>query len=325
MKPSVATRIRDIVLFPSQNLVYVIPSSVLLGLIWGYFFDTSALKPFILPTVVLMVYPSMIGFSLRELVYLQQKKLVLLSFLVNFLLVPLVAYSLGLIFLFDSPRLFAGLVITSLLPTSNMTVAYTALARGNIKAAIKVTVTSLILGSLLMPLYLYFLLGKYVPVDSVATFKLIGIVVFLPLVTGVLTFRFLLTKYTMDEFNEKIKPFLPGICAWGAMVIIFISVSMKSRSIFDNPDILAVALFVQAVFYFMNYVFAVLGCRLGRLNREDGYAFVYSTVLRNLAISLGLASALFDNQAAFMVSLAFLFQPIAAVWFAKLNEKYNFV
>lgn len=109
------------------------------------------------------------------------------------------------------------------------------------------------------------------------------------------------------------------------MVIVFNSVSMKSRSIFDNPDTLAAALFVQAAFYFMNYVFAVLGCRLSRLNRDDGYAFVYSTVLRNLAIPLGLASALFDYQAAFMVSLAFLFQPIAAVWFAKLNEKYNFV
>jgi len=318
-----ASPFRDILLFPSQNLVYVIPSIILFGLLWGYFFDTSALKPLILPTVVLMVYPAMIGFSLDELVRLREKKLVLLSFFVNFLLVPLVAYSLGLLFLFGSPRLFAGLVITSLLPTSNMTVAYTVLAKGNVKAAIKITVTSLILGSLLAPLYLYVFLGKYVPVDSVATLKLIGIVVFLPLAMGVLTFKCLLTKYTMDEFNERIKPFLPGICAWGAILIIFISVSMKSRSVFDNPDILAVALFVQAVFYFMNYVFAVAGSRLSKLSREDGYTFVYSTVLRNLAISMGLASALFDNQAAFMVSLAFLFQPIAAVWFEKLNERYH--
>jgi len=98
---------------------------------------------------------------------------------------------------------------------------------------------------------------------------------------------------------------------------------MKSRSIFDKPDIPAAALFVQAVFYFMDYVLAVVGSRLSKLGREDGHAFVYSTVLRNLAISMGLASALFDNQAAFMVSLAFLFQPIAAVWFEKLNEKYH--
>lgn len=314
---------KDILLFPTRHLVHVIPSTVLLGLICGQFVNTSALSVLILPIVVLMVYPSMIGFSLRELVHFQEKKVVLLSLFINFLLVPFAAYSLGLYFLVGSPGLFAGIVITSLLPTSHMTVAYTMIAKGNVKAAIKVTMTSLILGSLLVPWYLYFLLDKYVPVDGVMTLKLVGVIVFLPLMMGILTFRYIMTRYTVDEFNDNIKPLFPGICAWGAVAIIFISISMKARAIFDNPDTLVAALFIQAAFYFVNYAVAVISSRLSRLSEEDGYALVYGTVLRNLAISMGLASALFGNQAAFMVSLAFLFQPITAVWFAKLNERYR--
>ncbi len=321
----IATPFRDVLLFPTRHLVYVIPSTVLFALICGQFVDTSALSVLILPIVVLMVYPSMIGFSLRELVDFQEKKVVLLSLFINFLLVPLSAYSLGLHFLIGSPGLFAGIVITSLLPTSHMTVAYTMIAKGNVKGAIKVTMTSLVIGSLLFPWYLYFLLEKYVPFDAVLTLKLIGVIVFLPLMMGVFTFRYLMTRYTMDEFNDNIKPLFPGICAWGAVAIIFISISMKARAIFDNPDTLVAALFVQAAFYFVNYVFAVIGSRLSGLRKSDGYALVYGTVLRNLAISMGLGSAIFGNQAAFMVSLAFLFQPIAAVWFMKLNERCRFL
>ncbi len=315
---------KDILLFPSKNLIYVIPSTVLFGLIGGYFVDTSSLKPLILPTaVVLMVYSSMIGFNLRELMHLQEKKIFFVSLFINFLLVLVVAYFLGVSFLFDSPGLFAGLAITSLLPTSNMTVALTMLSKRNVGASIKVTVTSLILGSVLAPWYLYFLIGKYVPVDRVLMLEIIGITAFLPLIMGLLTFRYLTTRYTETEFNEKIKPLLPGICAWGAIFIIFVGISTKSKTIFGNPDILAAALFVQAVFYFINYVLAIAGCKLTGLCREDAYTLVYSTVLRNLAISTGLASALFGSQALFMVSLAFLFQPVAVVGFGKLNEKYH--
>ena len=316
---------KNILLFPSSNLISVIPSAVLFGLVAGYFVDTSSLETLILPTVVLMVYPSMIGFNLSELAHLQEKKLFILSLIINFILVPVVAYLLGLSFLFNSPDLFAGLAIISLLPTSNMTVAFTMLSKGNVRASIKVTVLSLILGSLLAPWYLYSLIGKYVPVDRVQMFKVIGLTVFLPLIMGLLTFRYLITRYTETGFNENIKPLLPGICAWGAIVIIFIGISTKSKAILGNPDILAAALFVLAVFYSINYALALAGCKIMRLCAEDAYTLVYSTVLRNLAISIGLASALFGSQAVFMVSLAFLFQPVAVVGFRKLSEKYSFL
>ncbi|MEW6410800.1 MAG: hypothetical protein AB1488_11960 [Nitrospirota bacterium] len=58
---------KDILTFPSRNLIYLIPLMIVSGLAVGYFIDTSALKKFILPVVVLMIYPAMIDFNLHEL------------------------------------------------------------------------------------------------------------------------------------------------------------------------------------------------------------------------------------------------------------------
>ena len=72
-----------------------------------------------------------------------------------------------------------------------------------IKAAMKVTVTSLIL----------------VPVDSVVALKLIGVAVLLPLASGVPTVKCLLSRYTMDEFNDRIT-ISPGDTRMGCNTVI---------------------------------------------------------------------------------------------------------
>ncbi|MEW6410802.1 MAG: hypothetical protein AB1488_11970 [Nitrospirota bacterium] len=99
---------------------------------------------------------------------------------------------------------------------------------------------------------------------------------------------------------------------------------MNSKLIFNSPSILAISIFVLAVFYLINFVFAITGSKLSRLSREDGYALTYSTVMRNLTISIGLATT-FGSQAVFISSLAFLFQPQSVVWFTRLNEEYHFL
>ena len=316
---------RKVLLFSSKNLPYLIPATIVLGLMAGLFFNTSVLKALILPITVIMIYPTMIGFDLRELAHIHEKKLLSLAFFINFILVPAVAYFLGRGLLFGMPGLFVGIAISSLLPTSNMTIAYTMISGGNVSASIKITIASLVTGALVSPWYLYLMVGRYVPFDVWRTVMTLVIVVFLPLLLGILTFRYLMCRYTISEFNSGIKVLLPGISAWGAVCIVFISVSMESKMIFKGLNVLVVAVLVQVVFYMANYFFAVVGSRLCKLNKQEGYVLVYSTALRNLGISMGLATSVFGSQAALMVSFAFLFQPLAAAWFLKLNEKYIFI
>lgn len=316
--------LRKIFFWPSQNVALVVPVTLAAGLTVGLLVNTGVLRNYILLVTVLMIYPVMIGFKLRELVNLSHGRLLLVSLLINFAVNPLLAYAFGTAFLLRDPQLFAGLAIVSLFPTSNMTIAFTMLAKGNVPAAVKLTTTGLILGSLLAPWYLLLMVGKYVPVDVWLTLKTVTTVVALPLVLGLITYSLLLRKYTEDEFKQRIKPYLPAASSWGMIFLIFTSVSTNAPRIAAHLDLVAVAFLVVLVFYAVNYFIGIL---TGRTFFPPGeaVALVFSTALRNLSISLGLAATAFGPNAALMVALGFLIQQQAAAWFIRFNEKYGLV
>jgi predicted Na+-dependent transporter len=166
------------------------------------------------------------------------------------------------------------------------------------------------------------MVGKYVPIDILLTLKTITLVILLPLVFGVITFSLLLKKYSLEHFQKNIKPYLPAASSWGMVLIIFISISINAPRIMSSLDLFLVALVVQIVFYGINYF---LGIVVGRMMfaTQDALTLVFSTALRNLSISIGLAATAFGPNAALMVSLAFLIQGQAAAWFIKLNERYG--
>ena len=129
----------NLLLLPARNIALTIPVVLVTGFITGLYVDTGPLKNFILPVTMVMIYPMMIGFKLGEIINLAHKKLILVSLGINFLIVPLLAYLLGVLFLVDDPQLFAGLAIASLPPIKHDHRLYHA-GRSNIPAAIKLTV-----------------------------------------------------------------------------------------------------------------------------------------------------------------------------------------
>ncbi len=322
MNQTPASFIKQLFFWPSKNISLTMALTLIVGFVIGLGMDTSPLKHLILPVTFIMIYPSMIGFNARDIFNLSHGKLLAVVILINFLFVPALAYLLGTQFLLNDPQLFAGLAITALLPTSNMTIVFTMISRGNVTASIKMTTLGLLLGSILAPWYLYFMVGKYVPVDILSTSKTIVLVIAIPLILGMLTYKYLTRNYSQEYFEKQIKPYFPAVSSWGMILIIFISVSMSSPRISSNLDVFLVAFLVQLMFYAANYIIAVC---IGRkcFEEQDSLTLVFSTVLRNLSISIGLAATAFGPNAALMVSLAFLIQGQTAAWFIKLNEKYG--
>jgi len=142
--------LKRLFLHPSKNLTLVIPAVLIAGFITGSLEDLSSLKKLMLPTTFAIIYPTSIGFQLgfqlKEAFSFSHGKPVPWSLLINFALIPLLAYLLGMVFLGDYPLLFAGLAIASLLPKRGMTISWTMLTKGNVAAAIKTTVIGLLAG-----------------------------------------------------------------------------------------------------------------------------------------------------------------------------------
>ncbi|KKM09259.1 sodium:proton symporter [Clostridiales bacterium PH28_bin88] len=314
--------VKKIFYFPAQNLVTVIPAVLAIAFLVGSFYQTQVLKNYILPATFLMIYPTMIGFKLVEAVNFSHARVLLWSLGLNFIVIPLVAYALGSAFFASEPQLFAGLAIASLLPTSGMTISWTMLSKGNVPAAVKITVVSLVLGSLLAPWYLLVMVGKFVPVEVVQIFKTIAVVVFLPLALGHFTHKAVLRRYSPQEFQQKIKPVLPSLSVWAMLFIIFSSASMKAKMILSQPNLLMNSLVVLALFYLANFVLSTVVGRYA-LNKPDAFALVYGTVMRNLSISLGVAIQAFGPKAALIVTLAFILQVQGAAWYGKIAQRFK--
>jgi predicted Na+-dependent transporter len=217
-----------------------------------------------------------------------------------------------------------GLLILGVIPGGNMVVAFTMLFDGNVKASLKLSVANLILGSLLAPLYLYVLAGKFVEIDIAHIGKTIVLVVFIPLCLGIITYRSLLKKYTQEQFKKDIKPFLPAASAWGMMYLIFTSISVKSEMIFSYPGLVVQSLLSLIFWYCAIFAICIPAGRLF-FNRKDSMTLLLNVELRNLPIAIGIAVTAFSPQTTMIVALAFLFQQQFALWFFELDKRHHWL
>ncbi|MCT8139312.1 arsenic resistance protein [Anaerobacillus sp. CMMVII] len=305
---------------PQKYLLISVPLTLILGFIVGTLVDTSFLRGTILIATIIMIYATLVGFKLKELTTLKGGKILGYSVAINFVIIPVIAYLLGKAFLTEYPMMFAGLALAALLPTSGMTISWTALQKGNVPASVKLTVFGLIIGSLVTPWYLLAMVGQYVNIDILLTMRTIALVVFLPMFLGHFTFKYLLKKYTLEQFQKNIKPKFAPLSIWAMLYVVFVSISSQANMIVSNLQLIAIAIIVLLVFYGLNYVISTFFA-IKFLNRADGIALVNGTVLRNLSIAIGLGATAFGAEAALIVTIAFIVQQQSIAYYGKLASK----
>jgi len=315
---------KKIFLYLSKNLVFVIPIVLLLGFMIGLNISLTPFKSLILPLTFFMIYPTMIGFDIKKVADISNSKTILISLVINFLVIPMIAFIIGAIFLGQQPELYVGMIMISLFPTSGMTISWTSLSKGNITAAVTIVAVSLLVGAVTAPLYLSVIVGNIVDINIIKTFITIIQIVILPLILGNITYKLILKKITVEKFKKEIKPFLPATSVWAMLIIVLLSVGMKAKTIASNPNIIISVLIAVIIFYFINYILITLIAKK-LLNEGDGYALLYGTVMRNLSVALGVAIASFGPDTALLITIAYVLQIQSAAWYGMLSKKYNWL
>ena len=307
-----------------RKMVWSIPIFMILGIIFGAFANPSFLKALIIPLTFLMVYPMMINLQIQKVLSGGDYKVQLLTQLINFGVIPFLAFGMGRIFFADQPLIALGLLLASLLPTSGMTISWTGFAKGNISAAIKMTVVGLILGSLATPFYAKWLMGTVVEIPLTAIFKQIVIIVFLPMVLGVVTRLSLIRIVGADKYHKNLKQKFPAFSTLGVIGIVFVAMALKSKDILANPIVLLSFLVPLTILYIGNFLLSTL---VGKVlfERGDAIALVYGTVMRNLSIALAIAMTAFGkeqgSEIALIIAMAYIIQVQAAAWYVKFTDK----
>ncbi|MBI5558215.1 MAG: arsenic resistance protein [Deltaproteobacteria bacterium] len=310
----------------NKNLLIAIPAMMAAGFLFGLSVDQSLLprlKTLIVPFTFLMVYPMMVTLNIKHLREgVKNVKLQLLAQVINFCFIPFLAYGLGRFFFADQPYMALGLLLASLLPTSGMTISWTGFAKGNLGAAINMTVIGLTLGSLATPLYVQLLLGAKVDIDIYLVVRQIVIIVFIPMLFGYLTRQFLLKKYGMQKFKQDMMPRLPALSTVGVLGIVFVAMALKANQIFTQPAVLGSIFVPLLIIYSVNFLISTLAGKF-LFKRGDAIALVYGTVMRNLSIALAIAVNAFGAQgadAALVIALSYIIQVQSAAWYVKYTD-----
>jgi ACR3 family arsenite transporter len=312
----------------NKNLIWSIPAVMLLGLGLGVLTDPiflrDTLKSAIVPLTFLMVYPMMINLQVGKVLQGRDFRLQLTAQVINFAIIPFFAYGLGRLFFADRPLVLFGLLLTSLLPTSGMTISWTGFAKGNLNAAVKMTVIGLIVGSLAAPLYAKLLMGKTIVIPLADIFKQIITIVFLPMLLGIATRIAVIKVWGVDRYQRSLKQKFPVFSTLGVLGIVFVAMALKAPSIVSAPLELIGFFVPLMIMYTVNFGLSTI---VGKLwfERDDAIALVYGTVMRNLSIALAIAITVFGSkegsEIALIIAMGYIIQVQAAAWYVKFTDR----
>jgi len=304
--------------FIKNHLISSIFVSIALGILIGSNMDVSWLKNLILPLTFLLVYPMLVTLDFNSLKQKANYKLQITTQILNFIVFPTLAFGIGYLFFKDQTYLRLGLLLIGLLPTSGMTISWTVMAKGNIQEAIRMVVIGLLFGAFLTPFYITFFLGTEIDVPIMDIIIQILIVIFIPLIAAFLTQKFIIKKYGIETFTQKVKPVFPLFSTFFVVIILFVAMSLKADLLVRNPSLLFDILLPLILFYFAMFVISIFTARI-LFNRVDGIAMVNGTLIRNLSLSLAIVLSTFSDAgvAALLIALSYVIQVQIAAWNVK--------
>lgn len=307
----------------TRNLIVAIPVMMAAGFLYGVSAETAWLKSMIIPFTFLMVYPMMVTLKVRQVFEGGDSKAQILTQLINFGIIPFLAFGFGSLFFSGKPYMALGLLLAGLVPTSGMTISWTGFAKGNMSAAVKMTVIGLICGSLATPFFVKALMGASIEMNLGTVLRQIFFIVFLPMTLGYATQRALVARYGQEAFQKSIAPKFPLLSTLGVLGIVFVALALKAETIASAPGILLTILIPLVILYSLNFALSTV---VGRsfLPRGDAIALVYGSVMRNLSIALAISINAFGPQgsdAALVIAMAYIVQVQSAAWYVKFTAR----
>lgn len=213
---------------------------------------------------------------------------IILGVLLQFIIMPLSALFVTWAFHLD-PALAVGVILVGCAPggTASNVVAY--LAKGDVALSVAMTSVSTLLSPLVTPILTKYLAGQYMPVDAPAMAKSIMMIVFIPVVLG------LIVRRLMPRFVSTVLPALPWMSVLGISYAVLGLVGASSERILSG------GLLVLAVVIVHNALGLGLGYGVARISGVGESAARTTAIevgMQNSGLAAGLGAQYFTPEAA---------------------------
>ncbi len=231
-----------------------------------------------------------------------------LAITTNFVLVPLFAWALGWLILQDHPDLWAGIILYTLTPCIGWYLIFIDLARGNLDWGLAMLPIDITLQILLLPLYLWLLIGKVIPIEPLVLIRSVALFLLLPFAAAYAV-RTLLTRWRGHDFTYgPYKHAISEVRLW-ALVIVVTAIFATQHAL-EGTDITNVALIIATItlFFVGLFTIALAVGRVFQLDYPDTAAMVFEVSARNSESVIGIAAVAFAGHP--LVIVAILIGPV---------------
>jgi ACR3 family arsenite efflux pump ArsB len=315
--------------FFRKNLFSLVLASIILGFLLGWQLPQIAnlLKSLIVPALFLMIFVMIIPVEFKELVAVRKyKREIIWGFIAILILAPLIAYFINFIFPEKYDYLKTGLILAATMPPGGMIVSWTGLLDANIELAMILQTGTFILALLTIPLTLSLFISKSVHFSQSLLIQNIALYIFLPLIVGFIAQVLLKRKYSQEKIKSW-KPTLATISSLCALLVVFISTSLKSNTIISHPQVLLWGLFIAIVYYLIMFLVALFFSGLFIDSYDNQMPIVYGTTSKNLSIGVALALSAFSGSVVLGVVFCFMVQmPMLSLFYKFIRkEEQEFV
>jgi len=310
--------------FFRKNLFSLVLTSIVLGFLLGWQLPQIAvlLKSLIVPVLFLMIFVMIIPVEFRELVAVRKyKKEIIWGFIAILFLAPLVAYLINFVFPEKYDFLKTGLILAATMPPGGMIVSWTGLLDANIELAMILQTGTFILALLTIPLTLSLFLSGSVHFSQSLLIQNIALYIFLPLIAGFIVQLLLKKKYSKEKIKSW-KPTLATISSICALLVVFISTSLKANNIISHPQMLLWGILLAVVYYLIMFLVSLFFTGLIVDSYDNQMPIVYGTTSKNLSIGVALALSAFSGPVVLGVVFCFMVQmPMLSLFYKFIRKE----
>ncbi len=285
--------------------------------------------------LIIMMYPPLakVNYNLFENVF-SDKRVLIISMILNWVLGPILMFTLALIFLSDNIEYFSGIVLIGLARCIAMVLVWNDLAKGNRELGAALVALNSIFQVFTYSFYAWLFItilpeyfgyqGMIVNIEFWQVFESVLTYLGIPFLLGYLSSKFLPKIKSKEWYNRKFIPKVSPFTLYALLFTIIIMFSLKGEMIFNLPfELIKVAIPLVLYFvimFFMSYFFSK---KIG-IKHNENVAISFTATGNNFELAIAVSIAVFglNSGQAFVGVIGPLIEVPVLILLVNISNKY---